>query len=72
MIGGMEKDIENAVKLGSLEDVRYIQTILDQGTSADRQLAAHQQAVDEGANDREALQAVVDHLCRETVLGVPQ
>jgi carboxylate-amine ligase len=70
MTGGLEKDLENAAELGSLEDVVYLRTILESGTSADRQLAAYKRARDEGANDKEALQAVVDHLCRETVLGV--
>jgi len=72
MTGGMEKDLVNAEKLGSLEDVRYIQTILKNGTSADRQLAVYQQALDKGADEKEALQVVVDHLCQETVSGVPQ
>ena len=70
MTGGLEKDLENAAELGSLEDVVYLRTILENGTSADRQLTAYKRARDEGADDKEALQAVVDHLCRETVLGV--
>ena len=70
MTGGMEKDLENAAELGSLQDVLYLQTILENGTSADRQLSAYKQARDEGADSKEALQAVVDHICRETVLGV--
>jgi len=70
MTGGMEKDLENAAELGSLQDVVYIQTILENGTSADRQLSVYRQARDGGADDMEALQAVVDHICRETVLGV--
>ena len=72
MTGGMEKDLENAAELGSVQDVVYIQTILENGTSADRQLAAYRHARDEGADSKEALQAVVDHICRETVLGVQQ
>ena len=70
MTRGIEKDLENAAELGSLEAVAYLQTILENGTSADRQLAAYKWAMEEGADDKEALQAVVDHLCRETVLGV--
>jgi carboxylate-amine ligase len=70
MTGGLEKDLENAAELGSLQDVVYLRTILENGTSADRQLAVYKRARDEGADDKEALQAVVDHLCRETVLGV--
>jgi carboxylate-amine ligase len=37
MTGGLEKDLENAAELGSLEDVVYLWTILENGTSADRQ-----------------------------------
>jgi hypothetical protein len=70
MTGGMEKDLDNAAELGSLQDVVYMQTVLENGTSADRQLAAYRQARDEGATGKEAMQAVVDHICRETVLGV--
>ena len=70
MTGGMEKDLKNAAELDSLQDVLYMQTILENGTSADRQLAAYRQARDEGADGKEALQAVVDHICRETVMGV--
>jgi carboxylate-amine ligase len=70
MTGGMEKDLENAAELESLQDVTYMQTILENGTSADRQLAVHRQAMDDGADGKEALQAVVDHICRETVLGI--
>lgn len=70
MIGGMEKDLENAEELGSTEDVVYLQSILENGTSADRQLAAYNQAKEDGADDQEALHTVVDHICRETVLGV--
>ena len=70
MTGGMEKDLENAAELGSLNEVGYIQTILENGTSADRQLAAYKQARNKGADSNEALQAVVDHICRETVMGI--
>jgi glutamate---cysteine ligase / carboxylate-amine ligase len=70
MTSGMEKDLENAAELGSLKDVGYIETILKNGTSADRQLAEYKRAKNDGADDKEAFQAVVDHLCRETVLGV--
>jgi len=49
--------------LGSRRAVAYVQQIIDGGTSADRQLAVHQRTGD--------LKAVVDHLVRETVDGVP-
>ncbi len=55
--------------LGSREEVEYIHTILDNGTSADRQLKVYRNALVEGADRREALFAVVDHLVDETADG---
>jgi glutamate---cysteine ligase / carboxylate-amine ligase len=51
-------------ELGSRKDVEYVHTILQEGTSADRQLAIHQ------ANGGD-LRAVVEHLTDETLVGVP-
>jgi carboxylate-amine ligase len=51
-------------QLGSRKDVEYVHTILREGTSADRQLAAY----DAGGGDT---RAVVEHVCEETMLGVP-
>jgi carboxylate-amine ligase len=48
-------------ELGSRDEVAYIQTILDGGTSADRQLAVYRESED--------LNAVVDHLIAETHQG---
>ena len=50
-------------ELGSRQAVQYVHTILRDGTSADRQLGAHHESA--------SLTAVVDHLCNETVAGVP-
>jgi carboxylate-amine ligase len=49
-------------ELGSRKEVEYAFTILDGGTSADRQLATHERTGD--------LKAVVDHLIAETAEGV--
>lgn len=49
-------------ELGSRKAVDYVHTILEEGTSADRQLRAHQ----ESGN----LVGVVNHLARETVAGI--
>jgi carboxylate-amine ligase len=46
-------------ELGSREAVEYLNTILDEGTSADRQLRVFAETND--------LRKVVDHLCEETV-----
>ncbi len=55
--------------LGSREEVEYVRTILKNGTSADRQIAVYKANGGE-ENNEEALQAVVDHLVRETKKGV--
>ncbi|HEY2960294.1 MAG TPA: carboxylate-amine ligase [Actinomycetota bacterium] len=49
--------------LGSRQEVAYVNTILREGTSADRQLAVHRRTGD--------LAAVVEHLAEETAAGVP-
>jgi carboxylate-amine ligase len=55
--------------LGSRDDVAYLRKILEQGTSADRQLQVYSEnGGDE--NRQEALKAVVDHLVEETKRGV--
>jgi carboxylate-amine ligase len=50
-------------ELGSRAEVEYAYRILEEGSSADRQLAVFRQTGD--------LNAVVDHLIRETEQGVP-
>ena len=47
--------------LGMREEVDYVHTILERGTSADRQLAVYRETGD--------LKAVVDHLVAETIEG---
>ncbi len=54
--------------LGSRQEVEYVHTILEKGSSADRQIAVYQ-AHGGDENSEEALRAVVDHLVRETQLG---
>lgn len=56
-------------ELDSRDEVTYIRTILENGTSADRQLKVYRQHGGDN-NRQEALKAVVDHLVRETKLGV--
>jgi carboxylate-amine ligase len=50
-------------ELGSRADVEYVQTMLAQGTSADRQLRRYEETG--------SLHAVVDMLAEETAAGVP-
>ena len=55
--------------LGTREDVERIRDICRDGTSADRQLATYDKSIADGANDQEALYAVVDQLIQETRQG---
>ncbi len=57
-------------ELGSRKEIEYIKTILGKGTSSDRQLAVYHKCKAEGADDDEALRAVVAHLREETMRGV--
>jgi carboxylate-amine ligase len=57
-------------ELGSREEVAYVETILKDGTSADRQIQAYNKAISNGATQREALEAVVDQLIEETTTGI--
>jgi carboxylate-amine ligase len=47
-----------------------MRTIVREGTSAHRQLAAYHAAAADGAEGREALEAVVDHLIVDTLYGL--
>jgi glutamate---cysteine ligase / carboxylate-amine ligase len=60
---------EDANALGCLPEVAHIHDILRRGTSAHRQIAIYRRARTEGASEREALQAVVDFLVRETAFA---
>jgi carboxylate-amine ligase len=61
---------EDADVLGCKREIEHIRTILARGTSAHRQLRTFQDARAAGATPREALQAVVDFLVRETAAGL--
>jgi carboxylate-amine ligase len=57
-------------ELGSRKEVAYLEQILKNGTSADRQIAVYKKSLAEGATEKEALNAVVDHVVEETMEGV--
>jgi glutamate---cysteine ligase / carboxylate-amine ligase len=61
---------EDAEALGCVQEVEHARTILGRGTSAHRQIAAYEEARARGASAREALEAVVDFLVRETAAGL--
>ena len=63
---------DDAEVLGCRREIEHIRVILARGTSAHRQLRTFEEARAAGATPREALQAVVDFLIRETAAGSGQ
>jgi carboxylate-amine ligase len=61
---------EDAEHFGCVKEVRHARTILGQGTSAHWQVRAFNEAKVSGADDQEALRAVVKMLIHETLRGV--
>jgi len=57
----------DAEALGCVREIDHARTILARGTSAHRQIAVYEDARSRGASTREALEAIVDFLIRETV-----
>ena len=70
----MEEIIEvvaqDAIEFDVRDEIRHARTILQEGTSAHRQIQAYQKAIDDGAGEHEALQAVVDELIVDTMHGI--
>lgn len=60
----------DAAELDCQAEVEHAKTILDRGTSAHRQIATYDAARAEGADNREALKAVVDLLIEESLAGI--
>jgi glutamate---cysteine ligase / carboxylate-amine ligase len=56
--------------LGVERELAHIRTIAKEGTSAHRQLGVYHQTLESGASQREALEAVVDHLIVDTLTGL--
>ena len=57
---------EDAAYFGCAAELAHARTILQRGTSADRQLKCYEATKAKGASDHEALAAVVDELVAET------
>lgn len=57
---------EDAAALGCQAEVEHTRTIVERGTSADRQVAAYSAAIAAGADHKGAMEAVVDLLIAET------
>ena len=58
---------EDAAHFGCTKELGHIRTILDRGTSADRQLARYEAVKTLGGSEHAALVAVVDELVEETM-----
>jgi carboxylate-amine ligase len=61
---------DDAAALGCTAEVNTLRDVLNRGTSAHRQLAAFKTARDDGADEEEALKAVVDQLVSDTAAGL--
>ncbi len=60
---------QDAAALGCSGEVERVRVIAAEGTSADRQIAVFEKALADGADEKAALVAVVDHLIAETLEG---
>ena len=60
----------DALALDCLPEVEHARKIITGGTSAHRQLAVYKQAIEAGADNKQALEKVVDFLIEETVAGL--
>lgn len=61
---------EDAEELDCIDDLENVRQIVEQGSSAQRQRAVYSAAREAGADEREALTAIVDFLIEETVGGL--
>ena len=60
---------DSSNSLGTSDQLRRLETIVTEGTSADRQLSVYRNALADGASEQDALVSVVDHLVKETGEG---
>ncbi len=61
---------QDAIEFDVREELRHARTIVRDGTSAHRQIAVYEKALNDGADNQEALIAVVDHLIEDTLYGI--
>lgn len=66
----IERTAEDAAALGCVAEVAHAREIVENGTSAERQIAVYEQAVAAGASPDEASRLVVDHLLIDTQYGL--
>lgn len=62
--------LQHAQALGCERELLHARTIVERGSSACRQVSVYEDALANGSEKRQALEAVVDHLIEETVMGV--
>lgn len=60
----------DADEFGCRAEVERARDLVREGTSADRQLRVYHEAIEAGADESEALRAVVDHLIVDTLVGL--
>jgi carboxylate-amine ligase len=60
----------DALEFDVADEIRNARDIIQEGTSADRQISAYERALAAGAGEHEALQAVVDELIVDTLHGI--
>ena len=68
----LEVVAHDAIEFDVRDEVRHARAIVSEGTSADRQMAAYERAKADGAEEHEALQAVVDELIADTLYGIEE
>lgn len=61
---------QDAIEFDVRDEVRHARTIVAEGTSAHRQIATYQAALEDGASEHEALQSVVDELIVDSMYGI--
>ncbi len=61
---------EDAESMDCVEEVQHARVILERGTSAHKQVKTYEKALEQGARERDALNAVVDMLIEETATGL--
>lgn len=61
---------QDAIEFDVREELRHARTIVQEGTSAHRQISVYEEALSGGAENDEALKAVVDHLIEDTLYGI--
>ncbi len=61
---------QDAIEFDVRDEVRHARTIVAKGTSAHRQIATYEAALEDGASEHEALQSVVDELIVDTMYQI--